>query len=102
MQELFSRLRTVIWSELETGSTINSFRRNLQREHLRHLTHLVLDPGTTPEDARSLARADLNVLGQDVGRAMGSDEIDAYTNAHLDEVKSRIEATLAAEVNRKL
>ena len=102
MQELFARLRAAIWSELETGTSISSFRRNLQREHLRHLTRLVLAPTTTPEDARSLARADLKVLDEDVGKALGNDTIDAYTGAHLDEVKTRIEAALAAAVNRAL
>ena len=102
MPELFASLRTAIWSELAAGTSINSFRRNLQREHLRHLTRLVLAPSTTPEDARSLARADLKLLARGIDVAMKSAGLDDYSQAHLDEAKTRIEAALAAAVNREL
>jgi len=102
MPELFTGLRQAIWAELETGAPINGFRRNLQREHLKHLLRLALTPGAGPEDARSLARADLKTLADEIKPRLKQSYLDAYTSAHLDEVKDRIDAALTAEVVRKL
>ena len=102
MPELFTNLRLAIWSELSAGTSINGFRRNLQREHLMHLIRLALKPGAAPEDARSLARADLQRLAAAIEPLLGRTDLDGYTNAHLAEVKTRIEAALTAEVVRRL
>ena len=44
MVDLFTGLRQAIWAELETGDSIDSFRRNLQRAQLQKLIGLVLRP----------------------------------------------------------
>ena len=44
MVDLFTGLRQAIWAELETGNSIDSFRRNLQRAQLQKLIALVLRP----------------------------------------------------------
>ena len=70
MPELFSEITDAVWSELgrkldgkrslNSDSFISSFRRGLQREHLKILVKLVLEVDSgTPEDARSLAWRDL-------------------------------------------
>ena len=102
MDELFVGLRQAIWSELDEGASVNSFRRNLQRVHLRILTDLVLRAESAPEDARTLARADLKKLNERIGRALDRGTLDAYTQAHLDETQARIEAALEAGLMRSL
>jgi len=103
MSELFSGLRTAIWAELDGGGNVDSFRRNLQREHLRHLVSMVvkLSPGA-PEDARSLARVDLMAINAGIEPALSSPGLDAITAAHLTEVAAQIQAALEAGLQRQL
>ncbi len=103
MVELFTGLRQSIWAELETGSSIDSFRRNLQRAQLQKLIGLVLRPVPgTPEDARTLARADLQTIATQIETRLAGHALDAYSRAHLEETKARIEAALEAGLERSL
>jgi hypothetical protein len=64
---------------------------------------LVVKPGlATPEDASTLARADLKQIRATITKAMGRDGLDAYTGAHLDETAARIDAALEAGIQRQL
>ncbi|NKB66920.1 MAG: DUF5117 domain-containing protein [Candidatus Latescibacteria bacterium] len=103
MVDLFAGLRQAIWAELDGGGHIDSFRRNLQRAHLQKLLGLLLKPAAgTPEDARSLGRADLRVLVEQIGRRLEGGGLDAYSRAHLEETQARIEAGLQAGLERSL
>jgi len=103
MAEMFEGLRQSIWSEELAASNVNSFRRSLQRAHLDRLAQLVVNPTEgVPEDAATLARADLVALNKAIGSAVSSSSLDAYTRAHLDETRARIEAVLKASVERRL
>jgi hypothetical protein len=103
LAEMFSEVRGAIWSELETAAEIDSFRRSLQRAHLGKLMGLVVDPAPgAPEDAATLARADLRALDAGIERAMTRTDLDAVTRAHLDETAARIDAALAAGIDRQL
>ena len=103
MVDLFDGLRRAIWAELETGDTIDSFRRNLQRAHLQKMIGLVLGrvPGI-PEDARTLARADLLAIAARIEARLEDSGPDAYSRAHLEETGARIEAALEAGLERSL
>ncbi len=105
VSELLETLTEAIWSELGADGSaarpINSFRRNLQRQHLRHLEGLLLDSGISgpvaaPEDARSLARLELTRLSQRMARALAGAGLDTMTEAHLAESKARIDRVLEA------
>ena len=103
LADMFVGVRNAIWSELEAGGSINSFRRNLQRAHLTQLIRLVLKPqANTPEDAVTLARADLVELQNRIDRALGSGSLDYTTRAHLEETRARIRQTLEAQPERSL
>ena len=103
MVDLFAGLRQAIWAELETGDSIDSFRRNLQRAQLQKLIGLVLRPAWgTPEDARTLARADLQTIVAQIETRLEGSGLDAYSRAHLEETKARIEAALEAGLERSL
>jgi len=102
MAEMFEGVREAIWLELDTQTDINSFRRGLQRAHLAKLIGLVIKPvGNVPEDASTLARADLIKLKEKIDNALSGEKLDAYTKAHLDETRSRIEAALKASIQRQ-
>ncbi|MFQ5664271.1 MAG: zinc-dependent metalloprotease [Terriglobia bacterium] len=103
MADMFVGIRNAIWSELDSGSAINSFRRNLQRAHLRHLIRLLVKPANdTPQDAVTLARADLVELEQRIGRALSAGPLDYTTRAHLEETRARIRQALEAQLQRSL
>ncbi|HEU5115599.1 MAG TPA: zinc-dependent metalloprotease, partial [Isosphaeraceae bacterium] len=124
MSELFSALTDGIWKELtappadadKPALEISTIRRNLQREHLRHLSGLVLastsrgyadqfvyvDFGNTsvPADARALARLHLKTIRDRVSSALDRPgvSIDDTTRAHLEETRDRISKVLDASL----
>lgn len=105
MAEMFQEVNGSIWSEVNkpVASNIDSFRRNLQREHLRRLQSLVLRPQPgTPEDASTLARFSLVQLGGQINKAlaMPNAKLDMITKAHLQETAARIKESLAAQQQR--
>ncbi len=108
--EVMSRVTRAIWSEL-TGAAngnysnrkpcISSIRRSLQRTQLNMLVGILLEkPGRTmPADAHSVTRLTLKGLSQQIGDflAAGDGKLDAFTRAHLDESKARIDKALDAD-----
>ena len=109
MPELFSGITDAVWVELErntseqqwsnTDAFISSFRRGLQREHLKQLIKLMLDADRgTPEDARSLARLHLAQINTRIQQVLQTAQgrLDAYSLAHLEESQVRIAKALDA------
>ncbi len=116
LPELFDGITDAVWVELEGGiglqqwsnseAFISSFRRGLQREHLKQLIKLVLDADSgTPEDARSLARQHLGQINSRLQRLLqnANGKLDDYSLAHLEESQVRVEKALDAsfEVKRR-
>jgi hypothetical protein len=97
--ELLDSLADAIWSELRTSTSVPAMRRDLQRAHLERMIQLVTDaPSGTPADARSVARMTLEDLGNGLTTALGSPNLDAYTRAHLNESRVRVERALSAGI----
>jgi hypothetical protein len=102
LADLFTGIRAAIWSELDSGSNVNSFRRNLQRAHLNQLLGIFLrPPWGAPEDAVTLARADLVELEGRIGKALANSSLDTMTRAHLEESRARIRQALESKVERE-
>ena len=102
MSEMFRRLRRGIWTELQGDGNINSFRRNLQFEHLKVLKDVYMNvPNTWPQDARSLALNDLDVLDRAIGGVVSRGAVNDMTASHLKRVASEIKAVREATVLRK-
>ena len=122
IDEVFQTLTDSIWAELDPEADeleISLIRRNLQREHLKKLSSIVvgqrrnslydlysfvLFSGSSysyPADAKSLARMHLKDLGKRIEAVMEKEEakVDNTTRAHLEEVASQIEKTLDAEMS---
>lgn len=109
LPELFSGISDAVWEELErnggekqwsnSDAFISSFRRGLQREHLKQLIKLVLEADSgTPEDARSLARHHLGQINGRIQRVLqnAKGKLDDYSLAHLQESQVRVEKALDA------
>jgi hypothetical protein len=107
--ELFDTMTGLIWSELKENNRgqwsdrkprINSFRRNLQREYVNRLTSMVLStPGRSMSaDAGSIVRMELRDLSERIDGELKSNgsRLDTYTQAHLEDTKSRIDRALDA------
>ncbi len=101
MTDMFSFLRAELWQEVDLGDNIDSYRRELQRLHLEILIRLVLGKSRTyPQDAVSLALADLTSLKVKINRDLKVRQPNAITKAHLSECLMKIEAVLSAKSQR--
>jgi hypothetical protein len=103
LSELFSEVGDAIWAETKAGgpaAEIDSYRRALQREHLRDLISILLKPSDAPEDARTLARQNLATLRTQLLKAQMREGVSPDTRAHLTECVSRIDEALKANLQR--
>ncbi|MBO6584565.1 MAG: zinc-dependent metalloprotease [Gracilimonas sp.] len=98
--ELMGTITNAVWSEVwaAPGSNISSNRRDVQRAYLDLMIEIVTDaPSDMPADARSVARAQLSDLNNRITRRLTPPySFDAYTEAHLREVKARVDKALDA------
>jgi hypothetical protein len=101
--ELFTGVQESIWAETKgPGSlmNINSYRRSLQREHLRKMIGMVLRDSAVPEDARTLARHQLVSLRTQLQAALARPGAKLEIRAHLSESIARIDEALKANMSR--
>ncbi|MGH7171760.1 MAG: zinc-dependent metalloprotease [Gemmataceae bacterium] len=107
--EMFRSLTDGIWSEgADKGAkdgkrqvSSSVIRRNLQREHLKNLSTLVLGGSSAvPPDARSLARMHLRDINKRIDSTLGDKKavLDDTTRAHLEECRERIAKVLNASM----
>ena len=100
MADLFTKVHQAIWSDIGDEYII-SFRRNLQRVHLKMMIQMLLRQSQKgfPEDARALARMTLHTLRHDIALQLNKKEdVDVFKQAHLLEVVAQIESSLNASV----
>src|SRR5262249_10899190 len=110
LDELFRGVTDAVWKETVTQGkddkkrTLDSsvVRRNLQREHLKDLSNLVVGAraSAAPPDARSLARFHLRGIDRTVRRLLDDKTLvlDDTTRAHLEECQERIAKVLGASM----
>jgi hypothetical protein len=121
--EVFRGVTDGVWSDLPLAGkrdlTSSTIRRNLQREHIKRLSTLLLGErpsggffssaylvvlveggGSVPPDARSLARFHLREIGRRIDAALKSrpNDADETTVAHLEECQERITKVLTASL----
>ena len=85
-------LRRGIWAELYAKRSIDTYRRNLQRNHISVLGNLMVK-GTDISDVKPVVRGELNRIKRDVKRAIATAP-DTMTRYHLQDVVERIDAIL--------
>ena len=116
LDEMFTDLRSGIWSELRSKKSIDVFRRNLQKVHVEKMIALLNPTGPAPQgfnfnspffpappaspiadpkksDVISVTRAHLNALRSEINAALPgtSDKMSRY---HLQDVVVRINQAL--------
>ncbi|WP_436515085.1 zinc-dependent metalloprotease [Ekhidna sp. To15] len=92
---LFTDMRQGIWGELYNGRKIDTYRRNLQKEHIARLGELMNleEDEFANSDIPSVAMATLNRLERDVRSGLGRQN-DATSRFHLQDIQKRIDAIL--------
>lgn len=110
LPELLESVNRAVWTELEQECPddrndrkpmISSLRRNLQREHMQRLLDLILessDDTAAYKPISNLARMELRTLTDRLSGTLNKcgNKMDAYTKAHLMEIKERIDRALEA------
>lgn len=98
MLELFNDTRMGIFSELKSGSSIDTWRRNLQRAYVDRLADLLNSESSdvTQTDIKSVVRTQLDMIGEDAEKA-AKRQRDKLSKYHLQELAARIERLLGDE-----
>ena len=100
--EMMADLRNGIFSELKTNRAIETYRRNLQRAYLERLAYLMTkdqegknlsNVDVNQSDIRSVARAELKTLDEDIRRAIAR-TTDKMSRIHLLDLRERIDIIL--------
>jgi hypothetical protein len=106
--EMMDDLRNAIWSELDSNSEVNVYRRNLQRAYVERMEYLMTEEPSVPpqfaqyfdinvdvsqSDIRPIVRDQLQQLLQEVKRSQGQVN-DRATRVHLADVEQRIQNVL--------
>jgi len=105
LASLFTGVQDSVWAETKAPGdslNINSYRRSLQRAHLRRLVAMVLHDSAVPEDAQTLSRQELTALRSQLQTALNKPGIkmSVETKAHLSESVARIDDALKANMQR--
>jgi uncharacterized protein DUF4953/uncharacterized protein DUF5117/uncharacterized protein DUF5118 len=100
--EVMDELTRATWSEVwvAPGRNVSAMRRDLQRAYIDQLSTILVTPGDrTPADARAVARSRLVELNRRLAARLATPaRFDAYTLAHLQEVRARIGKALDASL----
>ncbi|WP_028871502.1 zinc-dependent metalloprotease [Psychroserpens burtonensis] len=107
LPNMMSDLRKGIWSELQTGSKIDTYRRNLQRAHIDRLAQMmtignqsgrssspyvkITPVNTSQSDIRAVVRAELKYLRSSLRSSRGADTL---SRMHIADALERIDAIL--------
>ena len=88
---MFSDLRKGVWSELSTGKTIDTYRRNLQRAHINRLDYLL----NTAKNQRGANRGYFKQSTVNIGQS----DIKAMVRGELNRIKREIRAAVSKASN---
>lgn len=98
MEEMLEGVRNGIWSELDSGESIDAYRRNLQRTYVEAIHTLMQsdDNEVNISDIKPMLRDELRILGGQLDDATGSAP-DRMTRLHLEDIQERIDSILDPE-----
>lgn len=97
--QFLTDLRAGVWSELaKPGTSINIYRRNLQRAYLDQMDARINTPGGS-EEVRSLARGEVKALDRQLAAALPA-SADELTKRHIQDCRDEIAAMLDPLVPR--
>jgi len=101
--ELMTDMRIGIWSELRSGSSIDLYRRNLQKAYIDRMSYLINEDykasrfsstkvDASQSDIRSAAKANLKRISRNTRSAIP--RMSGMSRYHLEDVLDRIELIL--------
>jgi uncharacterized protein DUF4953/uncharacterized protein DUF5117/uncharacterized protein DUF5118 len=93
--DFLAEIRRGIWSEVYLGgaTTIDAYRRNLQRAYVETLSNRVNGAQAASDDVRAFFRGELKTLDTDLSTAI-SRQTDRATLLHLQDVRTQIARAL--------
>ncbi|MEM6515901.1 MAG: zinc-dependent metalloprotease [Bacteroidota bacterium] len=107
LTEMMADLRKGVWSELSSGKTIDTYRRNLQRAHIDRLAQMMTAKNqsgrsrsryvkatavnTSQSDIRAVVRAELKALQRSLRNARGANQM---SRIHIADALERIDVIL--------
>lgn len=101
LSDLYATLHGAVWSELQSGSDIPLFRRNLQREYATRVANALVRPsGSMPADARALLRVDAGRLHTEL-LAASTRRMSAEAKAHIAEIATMLDEARKAPLVRQ-
>ena len=101
LSELYATLQDAVWSEVKSGRDIPSYRRNLQREHLKRIIATLLRPSSIGQaDARALQRQNARKLLDQIRAVQNRASLSPEAKAHLLESANTLEEALKASLAR--
>ena len=98
--DLFNSTLLALWDELYVNENVNSFRRNIQSEHINVLISIMLDKNKIfSSDASALARNNLNKLYKKIEHIDTNNEFDEYTYSHFKDIGNKIYSAYKAQTS---
>ncbi|MCK5483382.1 MAG: zinc-dependent metalloprotease, partial [Gemmatimonadetes bacterium] len=115
LTQMMTDVRSGVWTELRTGGSIDTYRRNLQRGYLERLDELMNGDGPSgptfsfpgldeyftnvnlpQSDIRAVVRGELETLQREIRNRLGAGT-SRMTRLHLQDSLARIETILDPE-----
>ena len=93
LQEMLADLRASVWAELDNNSSIDAFRRNLQRGYLDRAEALLENDEARASDIAPVVRGELRAIGQAAENGYAT-SADGLTGLHLEDVMARVDDIL--------
>jgi hypothetical protein len=93
--DLFTDVQNGVWSELESRTQIDPFRRNLQRAYLDKMADLMEEEEAKYDqsDIKAVTRGMLDRLREDLKKSAGRQK-DDISKFHLQDALARVEKIL--------
>ena len=98
MEELFDKIDTSIWEELNLNENINSYKRELQNLQIEIYSKILFSSHEFNSDAQAMTRNSLKKILKETYVSLSNSEFDTATKAHLEFTAEKIETILNAEI----
>ncbi len=100
LSELYRRIGTAVWSELDSRADILTTRRELQRDHVNRLSAQLLRPSTGRTDTRAVLRTEARALLKRLQVATARKGLSPESRAHLEDSLETLDLALKARLQR--
>ena len=92
--EMLEDLRSSVWRELQSGGSIDTYRRNLQRSYLGRVEEVMKDEAAIGTDVVPFLKGELRTITRQAQTRLALGGMPRATRLHLEDVVDRIDAIL--------